>query len=98
MQEAKPRPSARRRLFGWARRAAAGAIGAGTATVLFVAATMVLITVGLFSVGCAFTERVVDKTILNSPEMRFDYLDPDRDLQDITGTVAGGGGGGGGGC
>jgi len=79
-------------------RVAARIVGVGTATVFFLAATMVLITVGIFGVGCAFTERVVDKAILSSPEMRFDYLDPDRDIEDITGTVAGGGGGGGGGC
>jgi hypothetical protein len=57
-----------------------------------------VVVAALFSVGCAFTERIVDRKLLNVPEMRFDYLDPDRDIDDIVGIVAGGGGGGGGGC
>lgn len=62
------------------------------------AAFAFLLGAGLLVAGCALTGRLVDKTILSSPEMKFDYLDQDRDLADITGSVLGGGGGGGGGC
>jgi hypothetical protein len=75
---------------------AAVAACAAAAFVFSVAAT--LIVGGFFASGCSFTERVVDKKLLSTPEMRFSYLDPDRDIQDITGSLVGGGGAGGGSC
>jgi hypothetical protein len=67
--------------------------------VFFIFAAAILLGTVMFGAGCAFTQKVVDRTLLKSPEMRFEDLDPDRDIQDITGLASGeGGGGGGGGC
>ena len=69
-------------------------LGAAAVFVLFLLATVFLLAVALFGVGCAFTQKVVKTTVLSSPEMRFDGLDPHRDLPGSEGI----GGGGGGGC
>lgn len=70
-------------------------VGATLVALLLLAASALLFATAFFGTGCAFTERVVDRTILSSPEMRFDDLDPDRDLP---GGGFGGGGVGGGGA
>jgi len=67
--------------------------------VLFTLAMIVVFGAVVFGAGCAFTQKVVDRTLHKTPTMKIEDLDRDRDLQDITGLASGeGGGGGGGGC
>jgi hypothetical protein len=69
------------------------------ASIFAVAAALLLLAglvgAGLFGAGCVFTQRLVDRTILSSPEMDMETLDPDRDLPGSFGSVGGGGGAGG---
>jgi len=85
--------------FRVAGRFAATSVGAVVVSLLFMLATLAMLGAVVFGAGCAFTQKVVDRTLLKSPTMKFEDLDRDRDLQDITGLAGGeGGGGGGGGC
>ena len=87
------------RAFRAAARLAAATLGTVVVGVLFMLATIAMLGAVLFGAGCAFTQKVVDRTLHKSPTMKFEDLDRDRDMQDITGLAGGeGGGGGGGGC
>ena len=67
------------------------------------AAAVVVFFLGFISLNCAFTSQVTDRSLFDKGEMMFDNILPDRDLPDISGTIAsewgsGAGGGAVGGC
>ena len=57
-----------------------------------------VIAFGLSGMNCAFFAQIIDRTISDTPEMKADRILFDRDLPDITSSIAGGGEGTGGGA